>query len=441
MLTIRIMNKRLFLLTIGLVSAAFCFAQGTRRLTINGVFDLIEQNSTSLREQKTGIESAAEGVKDAKSQRLPDIGTQLSGSYLGNALMTDRSFGDAHGLHTPHWGNTLNIDVRQPIYAGGAIDAGIEMAKLGLESSKLSTSLNRSALRFNALTEYLNLEKIENRKRVLKANIELTQKLIDDIKARYSQGVALKNDVTRYELQMQQLRLALTKIDNQRAIINHQLCNTLGLPEGTTVEPADDVTLMTFPKDGEASWQQTATANSQQLQLSEVNASLAKQKEKIARSEMLPKVAIVANNNFNGPITFELPPIDKNLNIWYVGVGVTYQLSSLFKSNKKLCQAKLQSRQAQEQTAVAREQLNNAVQASYTEYLQSYVELETQQKNVQLARENYDVVNERYNNQLALITDMLDASNMRLDAELSEADAKIAVAEAYYKMKYISGEI
>lgn len=47
---------------------------------------------------------------------------------------------------------------------------------------------------------------------------------------------------------MQQLRLALTKIDNQRAIINHQLCNTLGLPEGTTVEPADDVTLMTLPE-------------------------------------------------------------------------------------------------------------------------------------------------------------------------------------------------
>lgn len=90
MLTIRIMNKRLFLLTIGLVSAAFCFAQGTRRLTINGVFDLIEQNSTSLREQKTGIESAAEGVKDAKSQRLPDIGTQLG--VISWQRINDRPF-------------------------------------------------------------------------------------------------------------------------------------------------------------------------------------------------------------------------------------------------------------------------------------------------------------------------------------------------------------
>lgn len=428
-------------MAIGFASVATSMAQDTRRLSIEGLFDLIEQNSTSLREQKTGVEAAQEGVKAAKSQRLPDINTQLSGSYAGNVVMMNRSFGDAHGMHSPHWGNTFNLDVRQPIYAGGAIDAGIEMAKLGLESSKLSTSLNRASLRFTALEQYLTLEKLQNREEVLKANIKLTQKLIDDINARFSQGVALKNDVTRYELQMQQLKLQLTKVGNQRSILNHQLCNTLGLPSGTVINPTDDVATKTFPKDGEAAWQQLATAGNQQLQLADINARMAKQKEKMARSEMLPKISIVANNNFNGPITFELPPIDKNLNIWYVGVGVSYPLSSLFKSNKKLNQAKLRTRQAQEQTAVVREQLNNEVQSAYTDYLQSYVELQTQQKNVELARENYDVVNERYNNQLALITDMLDASNTRLDAELSESDARIAVAEAYYKMKFISGEL
>ena len=428
-------------MAIGFASVATSMAQDTRRLSIEGLFDLIEQNSTSLREQKTGVEAAQEGVKAAKSQRLPDINTQLSGSYAGNVVMMNRSFGDAHGMHSPHWGNTFNLDVRQPIYAGGAIDAGIEMAKLGLESSKLSTSLNRASLRFTALEQYLTLEKLQNREEVLKANIKLTQKLIDDINARFSQGVALKNDVTRYELQMQQLKLQLTKVGNQRSILNHQLCNTLGLPSGTVINPTDDVATKTFPKDGEAAWQQSATAGNQQLQLADINARMAKQKEKMARSEMLPKISIVANNNFNGPITFELPPIDKNLNIWYVGVGVSYPLSSLFKSNKKLNQARLRTRQAQEQTAVVREQLNNEVQSAYTDYLQSYVELQTQQKNVELARENYDVVNERYNNQLALITDMLDASNTRLDAELSESDARIAVAEAYYKMKFISGEL
>jgi outer membrane protein TolC len=172
-----------------------------------------------------------------------------------------------------------------------------------------------------------------------------------------------------------------------------------------------------------------------------VNEQMAKQRVKLAKSDMLPKVAVVAQNNFNGPITFELPPIDKNLNIWYVGIGVQYSLSSLFKSNKKILQAKLQSQAATEQKAVAAELLNNQIQAAYTNYLQSYVELETQQKSVQLAQENYQVVNDRYLNQLALITDMLDASNMKLDAELSEVDARINIAYAYYKMKYTAGNL
>lgn len=168
---------------------------------------------------------------------------------------------------------------------------------------------------------------------------------------------------------------------------------------------------------------------------------MAGQKEKLAKSELLPKVAVVAQNNFNGPITFELPPINKNLNIWYVGVGVSYPVSSLFKSNKKLRAAKVAVREAQERKAVAQELVGNQMQAAWTNYQQSYVELQTQQKSVELARQNFEVVNDRYINQLALVTDMIDASNMRLDAELAEVDARINIAYAYYKMKYIAGEL
>ena len=64
-----------------------------------------------------------------------------------------------------------------------------------------------------------------------------------------------------------------------------------------------------------------------------------------------------------------------------------------------------------------------------------------QQKSVELARQNYQVVNNRYLNQLALITDMIDATNMKLDAELGEVDARINIAYAYYKMKYIAGQL
>lgn len=413
----------------------------TRKMGIDELFLLIGKNNKSIQVNKTLIAAAQEGIKAAKSQRLPDISAQLSASYIGNALLMDRDFTNVQNLTSPHFGNQFLLDAKQTVYAGGAISAGIRLAELGAEQANMGLVLNEQNQRIIALGQYFDIEKIAHREKVLERNITLTQKLIDNIKEKHQQGVALKNDITRHELQMKTLKLNLSKLQNSRKILNHQLCNTLGISQSEIIEPTDDAATALYNKEGEEHWQSVAETMNPQLQMAGINEQMTKQQVKLAKSELRPKVAVVAQNNFNGPITFELPPVDKNLNTWFVGVGVQYSISSLFKSNKKLSQAKLQSQAATEQKAVAAEQLNNQIQASYTNYLQSYIELETQQKNVQLAQENYQVVNDRYLNQLALITDMIDASNMKLDAELSEVDARINIAYAYYKMKIIAGNL
>ena len=152
-------------------------------------------------------------------------------------------------------------------------------------------------------------------------------------------------------------------------------------------------------------------------------------------------MAVVAADNFSGPFTYDIPPIDKNINYWYVGVGVRYNLSSLFKQNKKVRQAKTGVLRSQQQQKVTAESLDNQVQQAWTMWQQTYADLDTQKKSVQLARQNYEVVNERYLNQLALITDMLDASSIRLNAELQEVDARINIVYAYYKLKFIVGTL
>lgn len=435
------MNKKL-ISTMALTFAIILSANAqTRKMSMNELFELIGQNNKSIKASRSAAAAAIEGIKAAKSERLPDVNVQLSVSYIGNAIMMDRDFSDWQNLDSPHWGNQFVVDAQQTIYTGGAITAGIKLAELGANQADIRVTQNVQDQRFIALSQYLELEKITHRERVLESNINLTQKLIDNIKEKQRQGVALKNDITRYELQMENLKLNRTKLQNNRKILNHQLCNTIGISTDEEIVPTDDIAGVIFNKEGEEHWQTAALGVNPQLAMASVNEQMAKQRVKLAKSDMLPKVAVVAQNNFNGPITFELPPIDKNLNIWYVGIGVQYSLSSLFKSNKKISQAKLQSQAATEQKAVAAELLNNQIQAAYTNYLQSYVELETQQKSVQLAQENYQVVNDRYLNQLALITDMLDASNMKLDAELSEVDARINIAYAYYKMKYTAGNL
>lgn len=422
-------------------------------MTISQLFQKVEDNSKSLRTSLSGVEAAHLGIESAKSKKLPDLDASLSFSYIGNALITDRNFSNVHGLKSPHFGNNFAFQAQQVVYAGGAINAGIKLAELGKQQAEVGVKLTRQQIRFIALGQYLDLYKIDNRIKVYEKNIELTRQLIDDIKEKQTHGMALKNDITRYELQMESLKLGLTALRNNRSILNHQLCNTLGMNqrsqknEGSQmnqeIQIIPDATIAdkTYGKEGEAYWQTAGTLNSPLLEQSSNVIRIAEQKEKIAKSNLLPKVAFVAADNFDGPILFELPPVDKNLNVWYVGVGVKYSLSSLFKSNKRIKQAAVETRQAKEAHAVQAEQLNNNVQAAYVQYQQTYVELETQRKSVELAQQNYDVMNARYLSQLALVTDMVDASNLKLNAELSEVDARINIVYAYYRMKYVAGEI
>ena len=431
-------------------AAASLPASKKENMTISQLFQKVEDNSKSLRTSLSGIEAAHLGIESAKSKKLPDLDASLSFSYIGNALITDRNFSNVHGLRSPHVGNNFAFQAQQVVYAGGAINAGIKLAELGKQQAEVGVKLTRQQIRFIALGQYLDLYKIDNRIKVYEKNIELTRQLIDDIKEKQTHGMALKNDITRYELQMESLKLGLTALRNNRSILNHQLCNTLGMNQDSQMNQGNqeiqiipDATIAdkTYGKEGEAYWQTAGTLNSPLLEQSNNAIRIAEQKEKIAKSDLLPKVAFVAANNFDGPILFELPPVDKNLNVWYVGVGVKYSLSSLFKSNKRIKQAAVETRQAKEAHAVQAEQLNNNVQAAYVQYQQTYVELETQRKSVELAQQNYDVMNARYLSQLALVTNMVDASNLKLNAELNEVDARINIVYAYYRMKYVAGEI
>ena len=435
---------------IAVATAMVAKAQTERKMTVDELFQLVESNSKTLRQEKISVEFAKKGIEAARSARLPELTASASVSMNGDVVMMDRDFTNAHGFAAPRWGNSLALEAQQVVYAGGAIDAGIALATLQHQQAQVGEQQRRQQQRFLALGQYLEIFKLKNREQVVRQNIDLTQRLINDIQAKHQQGMALKNDVTRYELQMETLRLSLKKLQDQRGILNHQLCNQLGIngeiiPSLTTdpmPEQSSPIRSLSPKGEGsEMSWQNVALTTAPSIQKAEIGQKIASQQLRLAKSEMRPKVAMVAADNFNGPFTYDIPPIDKNFNFWYVGVGVKYPISSLFKQTKKVQQARIHTRQAEQSYTVAAEQLNNQVQQAYTYYQQAFVELETQQKSVQLAQQNYQVVNDRYLSQLALITDMIDASNIKLDAELKEVDARIGIIFAYYRLKYISGTL
>lgn len=412
-----------------------------RVVTLEEVFAAAEKSSVQLRPAVTAVDVAQSEISIAESARLPEITASMSVGYNGDGFTTKRNFSDYERAPIPHLSTGLGVKVSQPVYMGGAVTNAIKMAELQSTAAQFAYDLHRDNIRFRLAGFYLDLYRLANLRKVIDANIVSANEMLDLMRARHEEGTAILNDITRYELLVANLELQRVKLDNSMRIVNDNLVTTAGLPAGTVVMPDTTILAKALPADGEEWWQVEATSNSPSLAMAATAIEIADKAKALERSERLPKVALQAGWTMDGPILVEIPPINRNLSYWYVGVGVSYNISSLFKTNKKLKSKEIALRKAHEDYDAAQEMLHLDVRAAYVRYLESYEELKTQHKSVELAGQNYTVATTRYSADMALITDLLDAADARLDAESQLVNAKIDIVYNYYKLLFMSGKI
>lgn len=425
--------------------AALCapggYAQQPYPLTLDQLFELADARSKTLAVGQASYDEALAATRELRNARLPEIELSLSASYLGNGCLTDRDFDHGLSVDMPHFGNNFAIQVTQLIYGGGAVNQQIALSHLREEMAAVDIQATRSRVRFLLAGFYLDLFKLQNTLRVYDRNIELAEAVINDTKARNAQGIALKNDITRYELQRQRLELARTRIQHAIGLLNADLVTMLELPHDAQIVPDSTLLQQSLPLEGELCWQERASQEAYGIRQSELAIRMGERGERLARSERLPKLSLIAANHFDGPITIEVPVINKNFNYWFVGVGLSFRLSSLYKSGKSIQRAALTTELHRRRMEETIEQTSLSVKRDYIGYIESHDELSTHRKNVTLAHENYAVIENRYRNEMALVTDMLDAASARLDAELQLVNAHIQVAFHYLKLKHTSGTL
>ena len=435
-------NLRLLagLLSVALLSGGVC-SYGQSVITLEEIFKAAEANSAQLRPSFTAQTEAEREISVARADRLPDIDASLSLSYIGNGFTTERSFSDYQRAPIPHFGNGLSLNVTQTVYTGGAKKQAIELAELKSTAARYATDLQRDNIRFQLTGFYLDIYKYTNLRRVIENNISAARKVLEEMQARYGQGTALLNDITRYELLVSNLELQLVRINNTLDILNADLVTTAGLSDGTVIVPDSSILARSMPVEEEGRWQQEAMENSPSLNLARSAVDINRKAEVIVRSERRPNIGLRAGWTLDGPILVEVPPINRNLSYWYVGIGISYNLSSLYKSNKSLIKKRVATQKAIEEFDAARESVSLAVRADHIRYLEAYEELKTHEKSVELAERNYRTISTRYSADMALITDMLDAANAKLDAEQQLVNARINIIYYYYKLLFTTGKI
>lgn len=184
------------------------YAQDERyyQMSIDEMFELADANSKSIKTYEIYEREADQSVRNARNDRLPSIEFSASASYLGDGWMADRNFSNGMNAPMPHFGNNFAVEAAQVVYAGGSVSSNIAMAKLNYRQAQLDTENNRQNVRFMLVGDYLELYKLDNQSAVFRKNIEQTRRLLSDIRAKYNEGLVIKNDITRYELLLRQRR-------------------------------------------------------------------------------------------------------------------------------------------------------------------------------------------------------------------------------------------
>ncbi len=412
-------------------------AQENKTLSLNEAIDLGIKNSKQLKLSKARIDEAVAATKQAEEARLPDA--SISGSYMRLTRATvdlKTTSGSGMPAFTPKIDQALygSANVSMPIYAGSKIKYGIESAKYLEQAIRLDADYDKQEIILNTIAAYINLYKANVAAKLVEENLEQSRKRDTDFISLEKNGLLARNDLLKSQLQTSNFELALVDAQNsiQLAIVNMDLM--LGLPEttmiildsGSITKPADIKTIEEY--------EQLAAQNRNDVQALENRKKASDAAIRVAKGDYYPSVGLTG-----GYIAADVPDFLTITNAVTVGVGVKYNISSLWKTKSKVQQAEARVQQVQINEEILNDNIHLSINQSYQNYLSGLKKIEVNNKAVEQANENYRISKNKYDNNLLLLTDLLDANVAQLRAKLDLTVSKADAVLAYYTLQESAG--
>ena len=415
-------------------------AQEKKQLTLDEAVQLGIQNSKNLRIDAAKIEEATADLLEAKNRQLPELKVSGSYMYLPTKPTVDLKLPSVSGagaggpeVHQVAYGS-VNLSV--PVYSGGRIKYGIQSAKYLVEASKLSTENDKIAIAYNVAQAYNNLFKANQSIKVLEENLTASQKRDETFLKLENNGVIARNDRLKANLQTSNIELQLLEAKNNYNIANINMDLLLGIPETTEIEvdpnyidEGSEVKTVDY-------YVNEAKENRKDLQALAQQRKAAELGTKSAKAENLPSIAFTG-----GYVAADIPKFLTIYNAVNVGVGVSYNLSNIWKENSSLRQSQAREKQLAANDELLNDNIKLDVNREYQNTDYSKKRIAVYEKAAEQANENYRITKNKYDNGLATMTELLDADAAQISANVGVINAKADAALAYRKLLQTTGTL
>lgn len=197
------------------------------------------------------------------------------------------------------------LTVTQPVYMGGKICAMNEITKYAEE---LATSLRNNQVQdviYNVDEAYWQVVSLKAKEKLATSYVQLLDTLNYNVNAMVKEGIATKSDALSVSVKLNEANVDLTKVQNGLTLSRMLLSQLCGLPVNTVLHLEDeDKENVSTAMPASSYNMDEVYARRQDVNALKLAVKIFEQKEKVARSTMLPNLAVIGMYSVTNPNSY-----------------------------------------------------------------------------------------------------------------------------------------
>ena len=327
----------------------------------------------------------------------------------------------------------------QPLFMGGKIVAYNKATAMAEELARLQAETTRRDVVVSTDKAYWQVVSLVNKKALASNYLDLLRKLESDIEKMVAEGVATKSDLLSVRVKVNEAEMSLAKAEDGLYLSRMLLCQLCGLPLDSSIKLADEGLEDFHPHnyDGSTSVDE-AYAKRPELKSLDLGVQIYGEKVKIARSEYMPKVALVGNVLVSNPSVYNgfQKQFDWN---WNVGVTLSVPIWNWRETTYKVRAAKAEYNEQQERLRDVREKVEMQVAQAVAGVRESNKRLTMAERSLERAEENLRYATLGFQEGVITVSQMLEAQTAWLSARSTRLDAKIDVQLSDVNLRRVLG--
>lgn len=353
-----------------------------------------------------------------------------SGQSLVDAFRTDtRSM----------WAGT--VQVRQPLYMGGAIVAANRMADISSRMADTRIEQQTQETLYDIDKAYWLVVSLRQKQRLAESFRSLVQHLSEDVHKMIDEGVATRADGLKVDVKVNEADMQMVQVENGLALSRMLLCQLCGMPVETEFMLEDeDPERFSLTAVSALPAEETDMNFRPELRLLENAVELSRQAEKLTLAPYLPHVGVVGGYTFSNPNVFN--GFERKVGgFWNVGVMVHVPVWNWMEGRYKVRAAKAATGIARMTLDEAGEKIALQVAQSRFKVTEAGKRIERARKNIESAEENLRCANAGFREGVMEATTVLEAQTAWQLAQTQRIDAEIEMKMAEVMLRKVLGTL